>query len=128
MAHFAHIDKNNIVTHVIVAEQDFIDSGAVGEPSEWVQTSYNTVLGKHTGGKQPLRKNFAGIGYTYDATRDAFIAQKKYASWVLNEETCDWEPPVPVPNDAMSKDYMWSEETVSWVEVPPERSIKSKRK
>ena len=81
MSHFAKINSDNIVTEVIVAEQDFIDSGAVGLASEWVQTSYNTSGGVHLDGGTPLRKNYAGVGDTYDATRDAFIAPKPYASW-----------------------------------------------
>jgi hypothetical protein len=89
MAHFAQIDENNIVTQVIVAEQDFIDSGLV--EGTWIQTSYNTVGGVHTQGGEPLRKNYAGIGFTYDATRDAFIPPKPDGDWVLNEDTCLWE-------------------------------------
>ena len=90
MAHFAHVNSENIVDNVIVAEQDFIDSGAVGDPAEWVQTSYNTHGGQHPEGK-PLRYNFAGIGDTYDKDRDAFIPTKPEGdNWVLNEETCLW--------------------------------------
>lgn len=111
MSHFAHIDENNIVTQVIVAEQDFIDSGAVGDPSKWVQTSYNTYAGQHKNGGTPLRKNYAGIGYTYDSGRDAFIPPKPFDSWVLNEETCLWEAPTPMPTDGA---YIWDEDTVSW--------------
>jgi len=119
MAHYAHI-TNGIVDQVIVAEQDFIDSGAVGNPSEWVQTSYNTHGGVHANGGTPLRKNYAGIGYTYDTGRDAFIPPKPYASWVLNEGTAQWEVPVPMPLDAGTgtppKFYNWDEATISWVE------------
>ena len=93
MSHFAQIDENNIVTNVIVAEQDFIDSGAVGDPSKWIQTSYNTQAGEHKLGGTPLRKNYAGIGYTYDSTLDAFIPPKPFNSWVLNEDTCLWNAP-----------------------------------
>ena len=120
MAHFAKVE-NGIVTSVIVAEQDFINSGAVGDPSSWVQTSYNTRGGVHYGqdgqpdGGVALRKNYAGIGYVYDAERDAFYSQKPHNSWILNEDTCYWEPPVPMPQDG--KRYNWNEETVSWVEV-----------
>ena len=90
MSHFAKVE-NGIVTKVIVAEQDFIDSGAVGDPSSWLQTSYNTSGGQHPNGT-PLRKNFAGIGYTYDRNRDAFIPPKpSEGSFRLNEETCQWE-------------------------------------
>lgn len=115
MAHFAQIDENNIVTNVIVAEQDFIDSGAVGDPSKWIQTSYNTYGGVHKLGGTPLRKNYAGIGYTYDSQRDAFIPPCPYASWILNEDTCMHEAPVQMPNDG--KLYVWNETTTSWDEV-----------
>lgn len=117
MSHFAKVE-NTIVTQVIVAEQDFIDSGAVGDPSLWVQTSYNTQAGVHVNGGTPLRKNFAGIGYTYDKTRDAFIPPKPYASWVLDENTCQWNSPVPRPNDG--KEYQWDEGSQSWVQVTKE--------
>lgn len=115
MSHFAQIDENNIVINVIVAEQDFIDSGAVGDPSTWIQTSYNTHAGEHKLGGTPLRKNYAGIGYTYDSVRDAFIPPKQYNSWVLNEVTCLHEAPVAMPTDG--KIYNWDEDTTSWVEV-----------
>ena len=92
MSHFAQVE-NGIVTHVIVAEQDFIDSGAVGDPATWIQTSYNTYAGQHPEGR-PLRKNYAGIGYTYDSVRDAFIAPKPAdtdtATYILDEVTCTW--------------------------------------
>ena len=115
MSHFANIDDNNIVTQVIVAEQDFIDSGVVGNPSKWIQTSYNTYAGQHKNGGTPLRKNYAGIGYSYDARRDAFIPPKPFNSWVLNEDTCLWDAPVAMPDDG--KIYSWDEDTTSWVEV-----------
>ena len=115
MSHFAHIDNNGIVTQVIVAEQDFINSGAVGNPSEWVQTSYNTFAGQHRNGGTPLRKNYAGIGYTYDSGRDAFIPPKPFNSWILNEDTCNWDPPTPMPTDG--KMYDWNEDTTSWNEI-----------
>jgi hypothetical protein len=114
MSHFAQIDENNIVTQVIVADQDFIDSGAVGDPTKWIQTSYNTHAGQHPEGR-PLRKNFAGIGYTYDPIRDAFIPPEIYPSWVLNEDTCLWESPVPYPDDG--KRYTWDEEETKWIEL-----------
>ena len=113
MAHFAKVE-NGIVTQVIVAEQDVINSGLFGDPSSWIQTSYNTRRGIHTNGGMPLRKNFAGIGYTYDATRDAFIAKKPFNSWILNEEACDWDAPVPMPQDG--KIYYWEEASTSWAE------------
>jgi len=115
MSHFAQIDENNIVTNVIVAEEDFINSGAVGDPSKWIQTSYNTQAGEHRLGGTPLRKNYAGIGYSYDAGRDAFIPPCPYPSWVLNEDTCMHEAPVAMPDDG--KPYVWNETTTSWDEV-----------
>jgi hypothetical protein len=115
MAHFAQIDSNNIVTQVLVIEQDVVDTGLFGEPSSFVQTSYNTHGGVHTLGDTPLRKNYAGIGYTYDSIRDAFIPPKPYNSWVLNETTCLWNSPVAMPTD--DKRYSWDEDTTSWVEV-----------
>jgi len=113
MSHFAKVE-NGIVTQVIVAEQDVIDSGLFG--SGWVQTSYNTSCGQHPEGR-PLRKNYAGVGYTYDAQRDAFIPPKPYVSWSLNETTCQWDAPVAYPTD--NKRYYWDEPTTSWIEVTP---------
>jgi hypothetical protein len=113
MSHFARVE-NGIVTQVIVAEQEFINTGLVGAPTSWIQTSYNTRGGQHPDGR-PLRKNYAGIGYNYDAVRDAFIPPRPFNSWVLNEDTCLWEPPVAMPDDG--KPYRWDEETVAWVEV-----------
>ena len=117
--HFAEIDENNIVKRVIVAEQDFIDSGAVGDSSNWIQTSYNTRGGIHytpdsdePDGGIALRKNFAGIGYTYDSDKDAFYASQPYPSWLLNEDSCQWESPIPRPDD--DKRYKWNEENQSW--------------
>ena len=115
MAHFAQIDENNIVTRVLVIEQDVVDTGLFGEPSSFVQTSYNTHGGVHKLGGTPLRKNYAGIGYTYDSVRDAFIPPKPFNSWVLNEDTCQWNSPVTMPTD--EKRYTWDEDTVNWIEV-----------
>jgi hypothetical protein len=115
MSHFAQIDENNIVTRVLVIEQDVVDTGLFGEPSSFVQTSYNTQGGVHKLGGTPLRKNYAGIGYTYDVSRDAFIPPKPYNSWVLNESTCLYDAPTPMPTD--DKFYTWDEDTVSWVEI-----------
>jgi len=109
MSHFAEI-KDGIVQRVIVAEQDFIDSGAVS--GEWVQTSYNTRAGQHPEGR-PLRKNFGRVGSVYDSVRDAFYAPQPYPSWILNEETCIWNPPVAYPSDGNK--YKWDEPSVSWV-------------
>lgn len=118
MAHYAQIDENNIVLQVIVVSEDVIQSGAFGDPSKWIQTSYNTKGGYHYDSNGnidngvALRKNFAGIGYSYDITRDAFIPPKVYESWILNEDTCLWDPPVPYPKDG--KMYDWDETTLSW--------------
>jgi hypothetical protein len=113
MAHYAHV-TNGIVDQVIVAEQDFIDSGAVGDASEWIQTSYRTLGNQHPEGR-PLRGNYAGVGYTYDPVADAFYAPQPYASWVLNPLTFLWEAPVAMPTDG--KPYEWDEATTSWKEL-----------
>ena len=105
MSHFAEINSDNIVQRVIVAEQNFINSGLVGDSFNWVQTSYNGNF----------RKNYAGSGYTYDKVRDAFIAPQPYPSWTLVEATCQWESPTPMPTD--DKMYTWDEETTNWVEA-----------
>jgi hypothetical protein len=112
MAHFAKVlgDK---VTQVIVAEPEFFDTFIDSTPGMWIQTSYNTLGGQHLLGGEPLRKNFAGIGFTYDYNLDAFIPPKLYNSWVLNEETCLWESPVEYPSDGLH--YIWDETTTSWV-------------
>ena len=115
MAHFAKVN-NGIVEQVIVAEPEFFDTFVDSTPGEWIQTSYNTRGGQHPEGR-PLRKNFAGIGYTYDRDRDAFIPPQPYASWVLNEDTCLWDAPTPYPTDG--KQYQWDEAAVSWIEVTP---------
>jgi len=104
MAHFAKLN-NNIVTEVIVAEQDFINSGAVGDSFLWVQTSY----------AGSFRKNFAGVGDTYDKSKDAFIPPKPYPSWTLVEDTCQWTAPTAMPDDG--KMYTWNEDTTNWTEV-----------
>lgn len=111
MSHFAKV-IDGIVTEVIVAEQDFID--ALPDASSWVQTSYNTHGGQHPEGR-PLRKNYAGIGYTYDADRDAFIPPSPFPSWTLNDDTCLWDAPTAKPDDG--KPYRWDEATLAWVEV-----------
>ena len=111
MSHFAKVE-NGVVTQVIVVEQDVIDSGLFG--TGWLQTSYNTHGGQHPEGR-PLRKNYAGVGYTYDSTRDAFIPPTPYASWVMDEATCLWNAPTAMPDDG--KIYQWDEDTTSWVEV-----------
>jgi len=110
MSHFAKIE-DGIVTEVTVAEQEYIDT----KEGTWIQTSYNTYGGVHSEDGTPLRKNYAGIGLIYDETRDAFYAPQPFASWTLNETTCQWDSPVPYPDD--SKRYEWDESTTSWVEV-----------
>ena len=119
MAHFAEIDANNIVLRVVVVDnKDTADASGVEKEyigaaflerllgGTWKQTSYNGRI----------RKNYAGIGYTFDAGRDAFIPPQPYASWVVNETTCQWDAPVPMPTDG--KMYSWDEATTSWVLVP----------
>jgi hypothetical protein len=121
MAHYAFLDGNNIVTEVIVGKDEGEDGvdweahyGAFrGQTCK--RTSYNTHGGVHSGGGTPFRKNYAGIGYSYNAIRDAFIPPKPYASWLLNEDTCLWESPVPYPDDGNR--YAWDEITTSWVQV-----------
>ena len=114
MSHFAKV-VDGIVTQVIVAEPEFFQTFVDSSPGEWIQTSYNTHGGQHRNGGTPLRKNYAGIGYSYDRTKDAFIPPKPYPSWVLNEETCLWGAPTPMPTD--DKFYKWDETTTSWKEV-----------
>lgn len=109
MSHFVKVE-NGIVVDGLVAEQDFIDT--LPDANSWIQTSYNTYGGVHKNGGTPLRKNYAGIGFTYDIVRDAFIAPQPYPSWVLNEETCLWEAPVAQPEGQV----VWDEATVSWIE------------
>ncbi len=116
MSYFAKIDDNNIVEQVISAPSAEWCNENIG--GVWLETSYNTLGGVHQAGGTPLRKNYAGIGYTYDADRDAFISPKPHASWLLDEETCFWEPPVPKPND--NKRYEWNEEMTSWELIPTE--------
>ena len=141
MAHFAKV-KSRKVLEVIVAEQDFINALPKETGVKWIQTSYNTKGGIHYGwedvtipdypvkdgepitfktqqpyadGGVPLRKNYAAVGYTYDTGRDAFYAPKPFASWTLNEDTCIWEPPTPMPDD--DKLYQWDESKKEWVVV-----------
>ena len=114
MAHFAKVVDGK-VTQVIVAEPEFFETFVDTSPGEWIQTSYNTRGGEHTLGGTPLRKNYAGIGFTYDRTRDAFIPPQPFTSWVLDEDTCLWNAPVAMPTDG--KHYTWDEATTSWVEV-----------
>ena len=115
MAHFAKV-VDNIVTQVIVAEPEFFDTFVDSSPGTWIQTSYNTQGGVHTSGGTPLRKNYAGVGFTYDAAIDAFYAPQPYPSWTLDDETCLWNPPTAYPDDG--KIYTWNESTTSWDLVP----------
>ena len=114
MAHFAKITDGK-VTQVIVAEPEFFTTFVDTSPGEWIQTSYNTHGGVHAYGGTPLRKNYAGIGYTYDRIKDAFIPPQPFASWILNEDTCLWNPPTPYPTD--NKKYLWNESTTAWEQV-----------
>lgn len=121
MAHFAQIDENNVVVQVLVVSdadehrgQEFL-ADDLGLGGTWKKTSYNTHGGVHALGGTPYRKNYAGIGYTFDAARDAFIPPKPFNSWVLNETSCLWEAPVAYPTDG--KMYTWDEASTSWVEV-----------
>ena len=113
MSHYAKV-VNGIVQQVIVAEAEFFQTFVDTSPGEWIQTSYNTYGGQHRNGGTPLRKNYAGIGFTYDRTKDAFIPPKSFASWTLNEETCLWDAPISMPTDG--KFYEWDETTTSWIE------------
>ncbi len=120
MSHFAKVE-DGIVTQVIVAEQDFIDT--LESPDSWVRTSYNTRGGKHYAPNSdnedsgtPLRKNFAGIGHIYDSMKDAFYLPQPFSSWTLNDQTCQWEAPVAHPDDG--KMYTWDEDNTKWEEVP----------
>lgn len=118
MAHFAEIDDNNIVTRVIVGVDEPLDGEQIYSETTgttWKKTSYNTKSGVHLLGGTPFRKNYAGIGYTYDAGRDAFIPPQPYPSWILDEQTCQWNSPVPYPDE--SNKYYWDEQTTSWVSI-----------
>ena len=117
MAHYAFLDENNIVTEVIVGkdegEVDWEQHYGAFRSQSCKRTSYNTSGGVHRLGGTPFRKNYAGIGYTYDSERDAFIPPTPYASWLLNEDSCLWNAPVPYPDDG--ERYTWDEATLSWV-------------
>ena len=115
MAHYAKV-LNGIVTQVIVADEEFLETYVDTSPGEYIQTSYNTFGGVHSDGGTPLRKNFAGIGYSYEASKDAFIPPKPFPSWVLNETTCLWQPPVAKPEGA----YKWNETDEAWDEIESE--------
>jgi len=118
MTYFAEIDENNIVTSVIVAEQDFIDSGEVGDPSKWIETSKSDYGGLHPDGGVALRKNAAVVGGTYNESIDGFVPPKEQGqtSWILNETTGLWDAPIPHPGGRQE----WNEDIQNWVEVPKE--------
>ena len=110
MSHYAKVRDEKVV-QVIVAEEEFFNTFVDTSAGEWIQTSYNTRGGVHELGGTPLRKNYAGIGFTYDRERDAFIPPKPFPSWTLNEDTCLWEPPIPHPEGKARK---WNEENQTW--------------
>ena len=121
MGHYAFLDEHNIVTEVITGrdENEVVDGVTDWEAHYGAfrgqvckRTSYNTAAGVHANGGTPFRKNYAGIGYTYDSARDAFIPPKPFASWALNEENCTWEAPTPYPTDGLM--YMWVEDDLNW--------------
>jgi len=117
MAHFAKVE-NGVVTQVIVIDQETLNLGHWGDPSLWIQTSYNTQANKHTQGGTPLRGNYAGIGYTYDKENDVFYPAQPFPSWTISAATdWVWTPPTPMPTDG--KMYTWNEETKAWDEITP---------
>lgn len=118
MAHYAKV-VGGVVVQVIVAEPEFFETFVDSSPGQWIQTSYNTHGGVHNQGGEPLRKNFAGVGFSYDELLDAFIPPKPAASWLLNENTCLWEPPIPMPNDGQQ--YAWNEEKQQWISITQEQ-------
>jgi hypothetical protein len=115
MGHFAKVVDGK-VEQVIVAEPEFFQTFVDTSPGQWIQTSYNTLGNQHLLGGTPLRGNYAGVGYTYDATNDVFYAPQPYTSWTLNNTTWKWEAPIPFPTDG--KAYNWDESTQSWVAIP----------
>ena len=129
MAHFAKLDNtNNVINVIVVSNDDILIDGIENEqkgiefcktlqPGNWIQTSYNTNSGVNSTGGVALRKNYAGIGYTYDSTRDAFIPPKPYPSWSLNDTTCNWEAPVQHTKDGET--WSWDESILDWVKVTP---------
>lgn len=117
MAHFALLDNNNVVVTVLVGRDEDNEIELSARTGQiYKQTSYNTNGGVHCKGGKPLRKNYAGVGYTYDEQRDAFIPPKPYPSWILNEQSCQWEAPVPMPTDVMR---IWDESTTTWITNTP---------
>lgn len=127
MSHFAQINEQGIVTQVLVVPDDQESRGAEFLAQDlclggtWIKTSYNTRGGVHLKGGIPLRKNYAGIGYKYDADRDAFIPPCPYSTWILNNDSCLWYPPIPYPQDG--KRYIWNESIVNWTAHPDDKTI-----
>lgn len=122
MAHFAQLDENNVVLQVIVIHNNELMGGGVESEAkgiEFCQSLFPGTNWKQTSYNGKMRKNYAGIGFTYDATRDAFIAPQPFPSWMLNESTCGWQPPTPYPTDG--KRYRWDESITNWVEVTPKQ-------
>lgn len=121
MAYFAELDDNNTVTRVLAVDNSYENQGehflanTLGLGGRWVQTSYNTHGGVHVNGGTPLRKNYAGVGFTFDEQRDAFIPPQPFPSWLLDEDSCLWQPPVPYPSDGQK--YVWDEGSLAWVVV-----------
>jgi len=120
MAHYALLDENNTVVQVISGKDEntnWESYYSVLLNKACKRTSYNTRAGVHAEGGTPFRKNYAAIGYSYDETRDAFIPPKPYNSWVLNEDSCTWEAPVPMPTEPLGENefYMWDEDSISWI-------------
>jgi hypothetical protein len=117
MSHFAKV-LDGVVVQVIAAEPDFFTTFVDSSPGEWIQTCYNTRSGQHLLGGTPLRKNYAGIGFTYDRKKDAFIPPQPFPSWTLDEDTCSWNPPYAIPMDSVNtvntKSYYWDEPSLSW--------------
>ena len=121
MAHFANINENNEVVDVVVVSDEQENTGQeflndLGFPGTWIKTSYNTLGNKHSQGKTPLRKNYAVVGGLYDPIKDAFYVKQPHPSWLLNEETCLWQAPVPFPTDE-SKLWKWDETSLNWIET-----------
>lgn len=127
MAHYAFLNEDNLVTEVIVGKDENVVVEGVSSWEEYYgnirnqvckRTSYNTIGNQHLLGGEPFRYNYAGVGFTYDSTKDAFIPPKPYASWNLNENTCLWEAPVPYPADG--NEYLWDEASVNWILIEGE--------
>ena len=118
MSHFAKLDTNNVVIFVTVGRDEDEENELTARTGDvYKRTSYNTYANQHRLGGTPFRKNYAGIGYTYDVQRDAFIPPRPYPSWTLDEDTCLWQPPAPMPTDG--KMYDWDETALAWIEVTP---------